>query len=1186
MTDTLAHASTQGPTSSAAMAARFDPLRDVLVPTAGEPENPRYVFGEVFARGGLGQIRHAFDRVLGRTIAIKETLSPGGVERFIREAQVTACLDHPAIIPVHDLGVHADGRPYYCMKLIDGRSLESVIAGTHTLVDRLLLLPNIVTVGEAVAFAHGRGVLHRDLKPANILIGNFGETWIIDWGLTGYLDSADLDPPAAAVDPARANLTHTGEWLGTLPYMAPEQRAGRRIDQRADVYGLGAVLYHTLSGRRPYADTPGERLDEHILLHPPTDLERLAPEIPADLLTIVAKAMARDPVARYPDVRTLLDDLRGFLAGRLVAAHTYRFRETVRRWARRHRSVLMVASVALVVLAAVGLYSVLRVADERNVAVRNEALARDHQQAAEAARDEALSRGAQAREALATMWEAEGRHRLLDDRHPLDAHGPLAQAAELAPDRGHLRTMSAHADRPYAALRCDIDVYTPDMLAVHPHLPLAAFSSDSRGRVELWDLDLCTMVDEWLLGKPVVSVGFSADGTELRGLAQIRTLALTHLELARLPLQPGAVPSYMTLPVTHDRGRFGTSADLLVLSRADGRTSSSVLMHVSETEPPRTSEVPAGRPRVSPDGTRISWLARGRIHTRDDTNTTITRPVGDARQLLAVDDDGDALLTGGEHLEILRQDGSSRSLERCDGRPTAPSDGVFHRPARAVVVQDSVDDLRLWDPQTGRCIGSVRDHHIVKWRLVAVAGEFILLTLDGDMRLSIWRLGAASLTHLSTLNCHESGIWDFDVQSTSSSLVTLGRDASMRVWDLTHLLDAPPVLRAPRIALHPAGVTAAVSDADGVHLTDLAALDRVVTRWSLPALDTLRWDLDGTLAARSGTRLYAWDPTRADTVEPLEAGHLFAVDDLDHDAIAGTSLVVVSGALVDADEDDSPTYDLRIHDRGTGNWHDYPDTQGRYRRPAQSPVSADAARLLLSDTGVLLDIQSMSRIAFLHRSAVFTPDGSGVLDVTRGEGLVLRSAATGVPLRVLDPDLRMPSRGRSGMPDLSSPAQRLSRYYSAAVFSPDGDAFTAGTGPDGLALWPGLDAARSVPLEGHRLPVYAVLWSRDGTRVLTRGRDNLACLWDANSGRKLAELANVDHDARVALGPDLVAVQDASDRVTLADLTTGHRLFAFPVHGLADLAFAPDGRHLYIVEAEPGQSMTLRVFDVHIDADP
>ncbi len=239
--------------SSAAMAARFSALRgDLLAGSVEQGGADRYVFGEVFARGGLGQVRRAYDSVLGRTIAVKEMLAPTGSERFVREAQITARLEHPAVVPVHDFGVHANGQPFYCMKLIDGRSLDAVIAETRSLSERLLLLPHIVTVAEAVAFAHSKGLLHRDLKPANILVGNFGETWVIDWGLTGYLEQDDPSQQSLAnSDPANARLTRTGEWMGTLPYMAPEQRRGQNVDDRADVYGLGAVLYHTLSGQRP-----------------------------------------------------------------------------------------------------------------------------------------------------------------------------------------------------------------------------------------------------------------------------------------------------------------------------------------------------------------------------------------------------------------------------------------------------------------------------------------------------------------------------------------------------------------------------------------------------------------------------------------------------------------------------------------------------------------------------------------------------------------------------------------------------------------------------------------------------------------------------------------------------------------------------------------------------------------------
>ena len=141
------------------------------------------------------------------------------------------------------------------------------------------------------------------------------------------------------------------------------------------------VLYHTLSGQRPYADTPVENLLEHITLYPPTDLEQLMPDVPPDLLAIVRRAMAPDPGSRYPDARALTDDLRRFLAGRLVAAHTYRFSDVLRRWARRHRAALLVAALGLVILGAAGIYGVRRVGDERDAAVRNEARAMEHQRA-------------------------------------------------------------------------------------------------------------------------------------------------------------------------------------------------------------------------------------------------------------------------------------------------------------------------------------------------------------------------------------------------------------------------------------------------------------------------------------------------------------------------------------------------------------------------------------------------------------------------------------------------------------------------------------------------------------------------------------------------------------------------------------------------------------------------------------
>src|SRR5262249_53270124 len=165
---------------------------------------------------------------------------------------ITARLQHPAIVPLYDLDAWVDGEPFYAMKLVSGRTLERVIAGARTLDERLALLPNLLAVCEAVAYAHDEGVIHRDLKPANVLVGSFGETLVIDWGLAKELrgDPAEAAPTAA---PA-GDMTLAGRVLGTPSYMPPEQARGEAVDERADVYALGAMHYHLLAGEPPHRE--------------------------------------------------------------------------------------------------------------------------------------------------------------------------------------------------------------------------------------------------------------------------------------------------------------------------------------------------------------------------------------------------------------------------------------------------------------------------------------------------------------------------------------------------------------------------------------------------------------------------------------------------------------------------------------------------------------------------------------------------------------------------------------------------------------------------------------------------------------------------------------------------------------------------------------------------------------------
>ncbi|MGE0546119.1 MAG: tetratricopeptide repeat protein [Kofleriaceae bacterium] len=304
---------------------------------------------------------------------VRDTLAE---QRFQREAKITARLQHPSIVPVYEVGRWDNGEPFYAMKRVDGRSLHELIGLTNKLEERLTLLPNVLAVADAIAYAHSRGVLHRDLKPHNILIGAFGETVVIDWGLARETRGRESDPRIPAGSQRGAALTMTGEIMGTPAYMPPEQAVGDPLDERADVYALGATLYHLLAGRPPYSDA-GRNVLAAIVAGPPTPLPAVDPGIPADLLAVVAKAMAWDRNKRYGTAKEVADDLRRFTTGQLVGAHRYTTRQLIRRWIRAHRGVVALAAGSLLVLAVVVALGLTRIVEEQHRAEKNREDAED-----------------------------------------------------------------------------------------------------------------------------------------------------------------------------------------------------------------------------------------------------------------------------------------------------------------------------------------------------------------------------------------------------------------------------------------------------------------------------------------------------------------------------------------------------------------------------------------------------------------------------------------------------------------------------------------------------------------------------------------------------------------------------------------------------------------------------------------
>jgi serine/threonine protein kinase len=372
----------------------------------------RFTILRPHARGGLGVVHIAHDNELDRHVALKEIREkhaddPQARERFIREAQITAKLGHPNICPVHSLGTDDKGRPYYAMSVVRGKTLQNAIAEFHASpksrssdllhsVEFRALLQSLIDVCGAVAYAHNRAVLHRDLKPSNIMLGTYGETTLLDWGLAkslafGVPASLDAEPPIRLTESHDSQETLPGAAVGTPSYMSPEQAGGRsdRVGRTTDVYGLGATLYAILTGVAPVKESTKEETLERVAqgkFQPPRAVN---PRIPKPLESICLKAMSREPVQRYQTSEELAEDIERWLADEPVSSYTDSTWETARRWARRNRATVAFAGL-LLALSSVGLgVSNYQVSKERDRA--NDALAKSKQSEAKALKAAELS---------------------------------------------------------------------------------------------------------------------------------------------------------------------------------------------------------------------------------------------------------------------------------------------------------------------------------------------------------------------------------------------------------------------------------------------------------------------------------------------------------------------------------------------------------------------------------------------------------------------------------------------------------------------------------------------------------------------------------------------------------------------------------------------------------------------------
>jgi len=743
-------------------------------PRIGDHENvvfpDRYDIKEEIARGGIGRILRAHDLRLDREVALKELHrnDPSIVERFLREIRITAHLQHPNIIPLHEAGRWPNGQPFYAMKLVEGKTFGRALSEAPGLVGRLLLLPVLVDVAEALAYAHGQGIMHRDLKPANVLVGPFGETVVIDWGLAKHVD--EPEERLAAVPVASGYETTLGVVVGTPAYMPPEQATGRPVDRRADVYALGSMLYHLVAGQSPYADA-GEDVLTRVRDTAPASLSRLVPDAPRDLVAIAHKSMARDPDGRYPTARELAEELRSYLTGGLVGAYRYTLFELVERFYERRRAIVLTVVAALTALAALLAASFGRISEERNTAEQNARNAISEQERAEEKIDELVMERARAlldHDPTSTIAELEQLRALRD---PTEGASRPAQAPVLPHDAATIAAWAEERGIAEQVLHGHVDSATT--VTYSPDGTLMATGGDDH-RVVLWDTG--TWQSTELAGHTdrVTKVVFSPNGYLLATGCYDKKIRLFGREG-----KPGRVL------VGH-----AAAVKALSFSRDSSRLCS-----------------------IDTDGEVRLWdVATGAY--------TAHKAAADRELYCAFSPDGAYVLSGSHTGAIQLWNVATGAVRMLTGHKGSAQSAAFSPDGNTIASSDDEGTIRSWpmSPGSPKIVGREgASVQIVSYapdaRHLATAG------MDGKVRL--WDLAAGTSRVVTE---HAERVAALAFSTDGRYLASSGWDKIVRVHDLR--TEARTVLRG-----HGDVVTALAFSPDGTHLAS-ASWDKTVRVWN------------------------------------------------------------------------------------------------------------------------------------------------------------------------------------------------------------------------------------------------------------------------------------------------------------------------------------------------------------------
>ncbi|HEY3449712.1 MAG TPA: protein kinase [Myxococcales bacterium] len=829
------------------------------------PESPeRYEFRGEHGKGGQAKVFLALDRHLGREVAWKElaredsrepreagSLGATSLDRFLREARVTGQLEHPSIVPVYELGRRPDGAFYYTMRLVHGRTLSAAVKGCKDLSERLRLLGHFRDVCHALAFAHSRGIIHRDVKPANVMVGEFGETVLLDWGIakirgTDDVRGRELEHRMKELAQDTSGQTLAGDALGTPSYMSPEQAEGRveDVDERSDVWGLGGLLYELLTGHPPFLGTTALATLGLVSREPLTPVRAREPGAPAELSAIAEKALSKRRDERYQTAAEVAADVTAYMTGLRVAAYAYSSWELLRRFASRYKALLgAVAAVFVATLAAL-------VATQ--AALTKESAARAREQEARSA-ESVQRRSARYHLAQAYAREAE---RLTDERQGMAAR--LFAAASMEQNPAHPASLDPDplfAEREPASAWLRVDA-----------LSLLFQARDHR---------IERLVKTLTLEEAVYRVAFSPDGKLLAAADFGGNLAVWKADGFEPVMLAGAGSALRALDFTPD-SRFVLTGGLdRTVKIWDPATKSPVRIL-----PPVEGSIESLS--VSPSGKLVAiGDESGAVHLFDldsGQGARLEPAHSELVRQVAFSPDGSSLVSVSWDKTAVLWDVASRSLQhRLSGHTDGLYGAAFSPDGRRLATAAYDRTLRLWDPATGAALATIDNRNEAYSVTFSPDGKMLASTdASGALRL----FDAATLAPEAAALAHgSSGAMAASFHPGGRLLASAGMDRAVRIWSLAAETGTPRLV-------HPDWVYGFAWSKDGKVLAT-ASWDRKVRLWDTSTHALLKTmagheagimhlepSHDGRLLASSSydSTLRLWDARTGEAVRTLASG--------------------------------------------------------------------------------------------------------------------------------------------------------------------------------------------------------------------------------------------------------------------------------------------------------------------------